>query len=446
MVIRKGKVLLPGKIMEKFLKAISGPLEKMAEFLQTNVFASSIVHGLSVAIPVTIIGGLCTLLTSAPDPSILSEGNIFHGLLAGWFALSQGALGQFASLVNKATMSMLAVYSLISITDRLADQFELDRVNSVVNAIIIFLMIACFQDGALIMNYMGGNGLFSAMLVACLVTYITHLCVKNGLSIKLPASVPPFVAAPFTALIPLVINVVVFYLLSVGCQAAFGVLIPQFILNITKPLLSASDSVWAVIIYAFLLNALWLIGVNGGNIVNSTMSAFLLMNIAENAAAHEAGLPMTHNVMVYSPNTAMINFGGSGSALALVIAALIVARSQHLKTMTKLGGFGTIFNISEPIVYGYPVVLNTFIALPFVLLPIFNGVSVYFAMELGLIGRPYINIPWVIPTPIQLFLQTLDWKAFVFSCVLLVINVVVYMPFVKAFDNSLLAQEKTEEE
>ncbi|MFQ8583453.1 MAG: PTS transporter subunit EIIC [Holdemania massiliensis] len=127
------------------------------------------------------------------------------------------------------------------------------------------------------------------MFVACLSVFITQFLFKKNIKITLPDSVPPNVSAPFEQLIPLVINVIVFYLLNVLCLKATGVIIPDFILNVFKPLLSASDTLPAMLIYVFLLNALWVIGVNGGNIVNSVMSSVLLMNLAENAGCARIG-------------------------------------------------------------------------------------------------------------------------------------------------------------
>ena len=428
--------------MQKIMGILEKPLGKFSAFIQNNNFTSAIVRGITISIPVTIVGGLATLITAAPDPAILGEGNFFYGVLALWQSLAQGSLGTFAALVNNVTMNMLSVYCLLAITYNLADSYKLDKMTSCMTSAVLFFMIGCTFDGGISMGFLGGRGLFFAMFVSCLSVFITHVLFEKNIKITLPDSVPPNVSAPFEQLIPLVINVIVFYLLNVLCLKATGVIIPDFILNVFKPLLSASDTLPAMLIYVFLLNALWVIGVNGGNIVNSVMSSVLLINLAENAEAYAAGQSMTH-IFCYSPNNAIMNTGGSGAALALVIAALIVAKSDHLKAITRLGGAGTIFNISEPIVYGYPIVLNSYLFIPFIFVPMINTTIFYFLMSTNIIGKMFINVPWVLPSPIQLALATLDWKAAVVWILLIVLDVLLYLPFVKLYDKQLLKEQGT---
>ena len=231
------------------------------------------------------------------------------------------------------------------------------------------------------------------------------------------------------------------YLISVICQNATGVLFPQFVLNILKPLLSSSDTVWAAAIYALLLNGLWLLGVHGGNIVNSVMRPIFLIHLTNNIAARAAGQEMT-NVMCSSWHMLGFNYGGSGVAMALLIAALIVAKSQHLRSVSKLSIAPVAFNVSEPIVFGYPIVLNAYLAIPWLLLGVFNSVVTYLCMSAGLVGKIFVAIPDNLPTPLIMYLATMDWKAPVLWLILLTIDVLVYIPFVKMFDNKLLKDEQ----
>ena len=218
------------------------PLGKFSAFIQNNNYTSAIVRGITISIPVTIVGGLATLITAAPDPAILGEGNFFYGVLVLWQSLAQGSLGTFAALVNNVTMNMLSVYCLLAITYNLAESYKLDKMTSCMTSAVLFFMIGCSFEGGISMGFLGGRGLFFAMFVACLSVFITQFLFKKNIKITLPDSVPPNVSAPFEQLIPLVINVIVFYLLNVLCLKATGVIIPDFILNVFKPLLSASDT------------------------------------------------------------------------------------------------------------------------------------------------------------------------------------------------------------
>jgi len=111
--------------MQKIMGILEKPLGKFSAFIQNNNFTSAIVRGITISIPVTIVGGLATLITAAPDPAILGEGNFFYGVLALWQSLAQGSLGTFAALVNNVTMNMLSVYCLLAITYNLAESYKL---------------------------------------------------------------------------------------------------------------------------------------------------------------------------------------------------------------------------------------------------------------------------------------------------------------------------------
>ena len=50
--------------------------------------------------------------------------------------------------------------------------------------------------------------------------------------------------------------------------------------------------------------------------------------------------------------------GGAGNMLALVIAIFIVSKRDDYKVIGKLGFVPALFNISEPLMFGLPVVMN----------------------------------------------------------------------------------------
>ena len=63
-------------------------------------------------------------------------------------------------------------------------------------------------------------------------------------------------------------------------------------------------------------------------------------------------------------------------------------------------------------------------------------------MQANLVGRIRINAPWVLPGPIFFFLSTLDFRNVILWFVLVAIDTVIYLPFMKMYDNSLVAQEQ----
>ncbi|GHK58043.1 hypothetical protein KPZU09_77790 [Klebsiella pneumoniae] len=101
-----------------------------------------------------------------------------------------------------------------------------------------------------------------------------------------------------------------------------------------------------------------------------------------------------------------------------------------------------VFNINEPILFGAPIIMNPLFFLPFVLVPMVNATGVLRA-EAGLVSRVVSMTPWTTPAPIGA-----SWAAnWSFSPVILCLicmatAMVMYLPFLKAYEKQLLAQER----
>lgn len=125
-------------------------------------------------------------------------------------------------------------------------------------------------------------------------------------------------------------------------------------------------------------------------------------------------------------------FGGVGLTLALIIANLWVAKRKTTRKIARLSMIPGFFNIGLPILFGDQVFWNPALLLPFVLLPIFNI----------LVGSLLIYIhvipPLVYPTPngtpgilIPFIATGGNWMALIIALLLLIVDVILYLPFVK---------------
>jgi cellobiose PTS system EIIC component len=131
--------------------------------------------------------------------------------------------------------------------------------------------------------------------------------------------------------------------------------------------------------------------------------------------------------------------GGSGASLSLVLLMLF-SKTPYLKSMGRATLLPGICNINEPVIFGVPIMLNPLLFIPFILGPITIGTLTYYAMQLGLVGKPYILVPWTLPAPIGAYLATGgDWRAIVLVLVNLAIVTAIYYPFLKAYERKLIA-------
>lgn len=136
-----------------------------------------------------------------------------------------------------------------------------------------------------------------------------------------------------------------------------------------------------------------------------------------------------------------------GMSTALLIAIFIFSRRKDYKDFAKLSVTPTMFNISEPIIFGLPIVFNLRLIIPFVLAPIFSLVTAYFATAAGLINHVVVQIPWTTPPVISGFLATGgDWRAAVLQVLIIAVSVFIYLPFLRIDEHvtAKMAQKEAE--
>lgn len=155
-----------------------------------------------------------------------------------------------------------------------------------------------------------------------------------------------------------------------------------------------------------LVHVLWACGIHGAAIVGGVMGPIWLSLMDQNRVAFQSGhtLPNTVTQQFFD---LWIYMGGSGATLALVVAMLLFARSQQLKSLGRLSIAPGIFNINEMVTFGMPIVLNPLLLIPFILVPVVLTIVTYFAMEWGLAARPSgAAVPWTTPIIFSGYLAT----------------------------------------
>ena len=170
----------------------------------------------------------------------------------------------------------------------------------------------------------------------------------------------------------------------------------------------------------------------------------LQANSFDNAQLYKAGkltIAQGAHVVTNEFYNNFINLTGSGITIGLIIFILVAAKSAQLKSIGKLELVPGIFNINEPFLFGLPIVMNPFLALPFFLTPLVVAASTYFVIKTGII--PPLNgfaAPWTTPAIISGFLIG-GWKMAIWQACTLLISTAIYWPFAKKYDNVLVKRE-----
>ena len=94
-----------------------------------------------------------------------------------------------------------------------------------------------------------------------------------------------------------------------------------------------------------------------------------------------------------------------------------------------------LFNINEPVIFGYPIVYNISLIIPFILTPALGIIIAYAATAMHFMNERVVYIPWTTPPLLSGYLATAgDWRAILVQALILILGVLLYIPFVKIND------------
>lgn len=320
-----------------------------------------------------------------------------------------------AALIALATLVVM-MPNMVSITPDGADQ-------------------AVMATGALTFSNIGTQAMFAGVIIGLLATEV-FLWVSSieKLKIDLGDNIPPSVAKSFNVLIPFILVMAGFAIVSTLLNVA-GTNLIQLITNlIQEPLRTVTTGLVGCVILYSLGNFLWLLGIHQSVIYGSILEPLLIVNMTQNMAAYAAGQAIPNIINVaFVPAFGMM--GGSGSTICLLIATFLVGRNKATKSVSKMAFVPGIFNINEPVIFGYSIVYNISLIIPFILVPAMGIIIGYLATALNLMNTCVVYIPWTTPVLLSGYLATAgDVRAILVQLLILVLGVLIYIPFVKIND------------
>lgn len=295
-------------------------------------------------------------------------------------------------------------------------------------------------------RYMGGSGLFTAMIFGFISVIIFAFLIRKNIIIRMPDSVPPAVSKAFAAIIPAAVALYTVGTIHYVFRQAVGMPLIDWISDmIQRPLMNLSQGYGAVFVIVLLVHVLWFFGLHGTNIMSPVLQTLYGTAMVENTNAFQNGEPIPFR-WVAGSFEAFVWPGGAGVTLVLLISILLFSKRADYKTVGKLGIAPGLFNINEPVMFGLPVVLNALMMIPFILAPLATATIAYFATMTGLVRPVVVNVIWVMPTVLSGFLATAgDWRAIVLTLVNLTVAALIWTPFILAankMDPSLVEEKE----
>lgn len=423
-----------------FMKWMEESLMPVLARIAQNVYLQSIRDAFSsFALPVILTGALFLIIANPPE-------GINWAPIHAWARAVKPIAAQIM-IPFQLTFGIMAMMVAFGTAYSLATRWDLDETMTGIISMLAFFITSfpatdvtkvTFGD---VLNYLGGQGLFVAIIIGIISAIVVRFFNKSGLVIKMPEGVPPYVVRSFLALVPMFVMIVSAWIVEWIVWANFHITLPQLVLDLFKPLVAASNSYPAALAEIILMMLLWSLGIHGMNVVSSIAYPFWMTQLAANAAAAAKGLPLP-GIVTEPFFHVFTHLGGSGTTWPLTIMFLLSASAQ-LRTIGRAELIPAIFNINEPLIFGAPIVLNPILIIPFILAPAAVVTINYFAFAVNLVPRPLIQLPFTVPVFISGFLSSGGhWQGALLQLVNLIVTAIIYYPFFKMYEAQLLKNEK----
>lgn len=411
---------------------LMGKVLEFAGKVQSNKYLSAVSQGLMQTLPILMIGSIALLLAVLP--------------IAPWkeFITNMG-FRSYLLAASTLTTSFLALYSSFCIGNQLAKFYKQDGVAAGLISVFSFLIMIPLVEGTLDQSWLSAKGLFTAIIATLIASRLYVLLIEKNVTIKMPEGVPPFVSRTFSSLIPGIlvgfVAMVASYLFSLTSYGSFAAFVYSIV---SLPLQGLSGSIWSMVFIVFIQMILWFFGIHGSMVVGTFITALYLPLDTMNMEALAAGAPLP-NILGKTFYSLFAGIGGAGGTLSLLILILLISKSQKNRALGKLAIVPGVFTINEPVVFGYPLILNPILAIPFILTPLIQCVIAYGAIAIGLVPRlSGVQVAFGLPVFVNGFIAG-GWRAAVLQAVLIIIGIFIYLPFFKVSDKKEYELETAQE-
>lgn len=417
------------KIQNIMDKTIAPVASKVAD----SKMLDALMGGMMCTLPMTLGVSVIAILINFPIPGF-SDWVVSSGLMA------------TGNSILTVTMNMMGIYISFFIGLRWGKVCGLSGYTGGIVSGAVFLAFMpqqSFEDipmaSFINTSYMGSNGVFVAILLGLIVPKVTAILMSK-LEIKLPDMVPPMVADSLSPMFAAIVLFTAVWFAKWGLSfTPWGNLFDMINTLIGTPVTMVGASPLAYIIVCSLQSIFWFFGVHP-NVMLNFYAPVIMACSAANTEAIIAGEALPYGAWaVVALGTAI---GGQANALGISIS-LLFTKSERFKAIRGIALVPSLFNISEPLMFGLPVVLNPTYFIPFVLnIPVCAiVVQALYALGLGAAFNPTIQLPWVLPQPVIAFMQG-GIGCLVISVAVLAVSVLMYTPFTLMADRQALREEQ----
>lgn len=421
--------------MEKLIEFIEKG-KPFFEKLSRNIYLRAIRDGFIAGMPVILFSSIFILIAYVPNAFGFFWPKSIEVLLMKPYSYSMGIL---AFLVAGTTAKSLTD----SVNRSMPATNQVNYISTLLASMVGLLLLAADPTKTgVATGFLGTKGLLTAFLASFVTVTIYKICIKNEVTIKMPSEVPPNISQVFKDVIPFTLSVVSLYILDILVRHFIGTGVAEAVGKLFGPLFSAADGYVGITIIFGAFAFFWFVGIHGPSIVEPAIAVVTYANIDANLNLMRAG---QHADKILTSGTQMfiVTMGGTGATLIVPFMFMWICKSKRNKAIGRASVVPTFFGVNEPLLFGAPIVLNPVFFIPFIFAPIVNVWIFKIFIDVFGMNSFTANLPWTTPGPLGIILGTnLQILSFVLAALLVVVDFIIYYPFIKVYDKQILEEER----
>ena len=397
--------------------------QTMSRF-QNSTYARAVRHGLALAIPFLIMGSFALLLTNFPL-------GVYQNFIHTWM---NGAVSAILETLHQISLGSLALVLIVTISISYGSLTETDQL--LLYPIVAVCSYLAFCGG--IENQsdyiFNAEWVFTAMVITLLSCVLFHKILKLGHRFeRLHTTGADYLFnISIQCLIPVILISLFFtvtgYFLRVTWDSSnitnFG---SYLFLRLFDKI---SGNLFGILLYVVITHLLWFMGIHGTNTLEAVSRHLFEQNVEINQSLVLAGHIPTEIFSKTFLDT-FVFIGGCGTALSFVLALYFASKHSHNRKMSYVALPSALFNISEIAVFGFPIIFNLTMLVPFILTPVILTLISALAIKAGLVPAVTQSVEWTIPVLLSGYQATGSVSGSLLQLFNLFVGVLIYMPFVK---------------
>lgn len=409
---------------------------KYATKLGNNDLLTSIRDGLETIYPLMMSISIASLLAYFPS----SRYQLFMNAVLGerWRIP--------VSIINELVLSLISIYVVFVVTYRYAKTKKIASLKTAILGITAYILLLPINNEVEMKKLFSYTHVFYAILISVMTIHLYKLTLSliNKINLKLEKNVPMKIIESFTQFLPFILVLLVMLSIKLLVSMTQYLYLYNLVQElIQKPLLMLGRTIVFPVVYQLFSTILWFLGINGPSVTNTVYSPITTVLSQENIYYFNQGIEVK-NIQSWAFSDFLANYGGGGSTLSLVLVMMLFSKSEKMKHLAKISLLPGIFGINEMVIFGFPIINNLSMLLPFVLVPVLNMSLAYIATAYGLIPKMFgLYLPWATPVFLSGWLLTGSMKTVLFQLFQVILGAVIYYPFFIKEDKKQLINEKS---